>query len=117
MDPYKLYASAAALGYDCQKTAVIEFTAVHIGELSDPTRSPAALLEVERRLQDMVSEVGSLPVEGRYWRTVDNLVRSPEPNYEGPIDLKKAVELGLYQQGTLLIRIYIDGAFFPSANT
>src|SRR3989338_5795564 len=70
----RCYAHTYVQPIDCQLITILnKLTAVQMGELGNLTRSPAVLLEVERRLQDMMSEVGSLSVEGKYWRTVDDL--------------------------------------------
>ncbi len=122
MDPSELHVNATALGYDSERTAVIEFTAVRMGFLSDFTRVPAMHGQVERRLQNMMEEAGTLPVEGRYWPSLDSFVKQSlgvggRPAYDGPIDRSKAFEFRLYEPGAPIIRVYADGTFFPQRTT
>ncbi len=68
---------------------------------------------IDSRLDLLRENEYVLPVEGRYWKSINDYFAGKEPHYKGEIGREKASEFGLYNSKTAPIRVYADCVAFP----
>lgn len=79
---------------------------------SKPTAFVPSREAIDSRLDLLQKNEHVLPVEGRYWASLNDYLSEKDPEYKGEINGDKARDLGLYDSGKALVRVYKDSVTY-----